>query len=597
MLPSGDGLGGSSGPGGGVSGWAAGVFGVVGDAAGDLATELSSFSRIRDRVDGLIRDLRESPAGPKQVSEEQVARGQFGGGANTWAEASDLFLSYGAVITELEKLSKLLSDFIEGMGIVVQASHKGYQNIDVDVRERMHAICAEATEQYGGGCDPDRASAGHGGPSVPGGAAGGDTSGGSGCPVVCGALGLLVLGVAAAPADADTIRSRQWHLTAMKAEGMWQTSTGKGVTVAVIDKGVDATNPDLRGQVLKGKDYSPDQPGDEHTDTEGHGTGMAGLIAGTGENGGGDGAFGLPPGVKILPFRVPAGATNMGSDTKQFIEFGPFAICYATDAGAKVFNISLGLSKGSAQLTDAVKYAIAKGVLIFAGVGNDADAGNTLLYLAGIPGVIGVGAVGEDLHKTDESQYGPQVDLAAPGENMAQACGGMTGLCTGHGTSAATALASASAALIWSAHPTWTNNQVLSVLLDTAGGPTSGSERNDHIGYGIVRPCIALRAVGDPGPAASIPSRTSPPPPSRRRQTARSRASTANRPPRTPRQPKPSSREHPGPHWLASGPPRRRGHRRRSPPPQAEQLTGTEKFTDDEALDGSAPWRGTSGKN
>lgn len=105
------------------------------------------------------------------------------------------------------------------------------------------------------------------------------------------------------------------------------------------------------------------------------------------------------------------------------------------------------------------------------------------------------------MHKTDGSQYGPQVDLAAPGEDMVQACTGKPGICTGHGTSAA----SASAALIWSKSPSWTNNQVLRVMLNTAGGPASGEKRNNHIGYGIVRPRIALTNPGDPGPADEYP--------------------------------------------------------------------------------------------
>ena len=113
--------------------------------------------------------------------------------------------------------------------------------------------------------------------------------------------------------------------------------------------------------------------------------------------------------------------------------------------------------------------------------------------------------MGRDLHKTDESEYGPQVDLAAPGDDMVHPCKSETGLCRSHGTSDATALASASAALIWSKHPEWTNNQVLRVMLNTIGGPTDGAKRNDSIGYGIVRPRVALVNPGDPGPADVYP--------------------------------------------------------------------------------------------
>ena len=152
-----------------------------------------------------------------------------------------------------------------------------------------------------------------------------------------------------------------------------------------------------------------------------------------------------------------------------------------------------------------MKYALDKGSLVFAAVGNYGNVDNEVEYPAATPGVVGVAAVGKDLHKTSESEYGPQVDVAAPGDDMVHACKSGTGLCTSHGTSDATALASASAALIWSKHPEWTNNQVLRVMLNTIGGPTDGAKRNDSIGYGIVRPRVALVNPGDPGPADVYP--------------------------------------------------------------------------------------------
>ncbi|MER0447312.1 type VII secretion-associated serine protease mycosin [Streptomyces sp. Edi4] len=293
----------------------------------------------------------------------------------------------------------------------------------------------------------------------------------------------------------------------MKADEMWRTSTGKGITIAVIDTGVDPSNPDLTGQVLRGKDFAQGQPGDEHTDYLGHGTGIAGLIAGTGTSGGGDGAFGLAPGVKILPVRMPKATdtANQAEGNKQFNTVAPQAIHYAADQHARVINISMGVDEGSPQLTEAVKYASDKGSLIFAAVGNSGNVDNAVEYPAATPGVIGVGAVGRNLHKTDESEYGRQVDLSAPGDDMVHPCKSETGLCRSHGTSDATALASASAALIWSKHPEWTNNQVLRVMLNTIGGPTDGAKRNDSIGYGIVRPRVALVNPGDPGPADVYP--------------------------------------------------------------------------------------------
>ncbi|MES9510526.1 hypothetical protein ABWJ92_29635 [Streptomyces sp. NPDC000609] len=124
-----------------------GVIGAVGaagaispGAAGELFTELSSFTKFRDRIDGLLHDLKTSPAGPGKVGEDTMGRERFGGGKGEWSEADSLHGSYSKVIKELEELSQLLSDSIEGMSIAVLGAHKGYENVDLEVRGRMVAI-------------------------------------------------------------------------------------------------------------------------------------------------------------------------------------------------------------------------------------------------------------------------------------------------------------------------------------------------------------------------------------------------------------------------------------------------------------------------
>ena len=144
--------------------WVFDVFNMAQAAAGaasEVAAELSSFTTFRTRVEELIRDLKGSAAGPDKVGQEQLVRHQLGGGDGAWAEAAGLHSAYETVIGELETLSKLLSDSMEGMAIAVLASHKGYQNIDLDVRDRMAAISAETTKHYGGNYDPEQARTGH----------------------------------------------------------------------------------------------------------------------------------------------------------------------------------------------------------------------------------------------------------------------------------------------------------------------------------------------------------------------------------------------------------------------------------------------------
>ncbi|WP_377269726.1 type VII secretion-associated serine protease mycosin [Peterkaempfera sp. SMS 1(5)a] len=317
-------------------------------------------------------------------------------------------------------------------------------------------------------------------------------------------VGVFLLGGALTPASAASldVRSQEWYLDAMKAAQMWQTSTGRGVTVAVIDTGVRANHPDLAGQVLPGRDFSK-LGGGATADADGHGTGMAGVIAGTGKGLGGKGAVGLAPGAKILPIRIGAITGNEASNLSEFLKELPAAIRFAADSDAKIINISQGSTRTSPELQQAVDYARSKGKLVVAATGNEAEQGNLVEYPAALSGVVGVGAVDRNGQVAAFSERGPQVDLAAPGVDIARPCVSASGYCKGQGTSDSAALVSASAALVWAQHPSWTANQVLRVLVNTAG--KDGSGHSDFLGYGVVRPRVALTTPGDPGPAGVDP--------------------------------------------------------------------------------------------
>ncbi|WNE99229.1 S8 family serine peptidase [Streptomyces luomodiensis] len=283
----------------------------------------------------------------------------------------------------------------------------------------------------------------------------------------------------------------------MKAEEMWQASTGKGVTVAVIDNKVDDSIPELRGQVLKGKDFTKTQ--DSSVRSNSHGTQMAALIAGSGRSGG---IQGVAPGAKILPLKDGGfDHTEIDDPTDKWVK----AIRYAIKKDARIINMSVGavgLLDGSAEkMQAAVDEANAKGVLILAGMGNDGDIGGEAAYPARLRGVVAVSAVDKTGTVTKFSTNGAQVALAAPGAEIPERCSTDGGWCQGKGTSQATAIASGSAALIWSAHPHWTANQVLRVMMQTASKP-EGKVPSRYIGYGIIRPGqVLLDGKGDPGPA------------------------------------------------------------------------------------------------
>lgn len=313
--------------------------------------------------------------------------------------------------------------------------------------------------------------------------------------MLAGAAAWLACLAGTAPAAvAESVQSQQWYLKPMKAAEMWKVSTGKGVKVAVVDTGVDPSSPTLRGRVLPGKDLSG-APGGADKDDSGHGTTMAELIAGTGKGGG---IKGLAPGAGIIPFR---GTLEGVKGADGAIQRTYRAIRAAADSDARIINLSFE-GPDYIQLQNAVKYAAGKGKLVFASVGNNARQGNAETYPAAYPEVVGIGAIKKNAKVAEFSNHGDHTDLTAPGEDIPRRCGtAHAAYCGGGGgTSAATALASASAALVWARHPEWTANQVLRVLIDTAGSTVKSRSPSKYIGYGSVRPrAVLLDGKGDPG--------------------------------------------------------------------------------------------------
>ncbi|MGA5288997.1 type VII secretion-associated serine protease mycosin [Streptomyces pseudogriseolus] len=348
------------------------------------------------------------------------------------------------------------------------------------------------------------------------------------CPAALG--GLLAAALVLVPtttAHADAIRDRQWALDALHTDQIWPTTRGAGVTVAVLDTGVEADHPDLDGNVLEGKDLVGfgAREGDEAWAR--HGTAMAGIIAGHGHGpGDGDGVLGVAPEAKILPVRViledkdPARAKARSTRGNALAE----GIRWAADHGADVINLSLGDDSASAHPEpgedEAIQYALRTGVVVVASAGNGGEKGDRISYPAAYPGVIAATAVDRYGTRAPFSTRRWYATVSAPGVDVIIADPDHK-YYEGWGTSAASAFVSGAVALLKAAHPDLTPAQVKRLLEDTArNAPASG--RDDSRGYGFIDPAAAIEAAdrlkpeglkpaayGDeyfgPGPAADAP--------------------------------------------------------------------------------------------
>ncbi|AVH59753.1 MULTISPECIES: type VII secretion-associated serine protease mycosin [Streptomyces] len=307
--------------------------------------------------------------------------------------------------------------------------------------------------------------------------------------------------VPATTAHADGIRAQQWALDAMHTQEAWRTTKGKGITVAVLDTGVDAEHPDLAGNVLTGKDMVGFGASRGDRSWARHGTAMAGIIAGHGHGpGNGDGVLGIAPEAKILPVRViledgDSARTKARNTRGNALAEG---IRWATDHGADVINLSLGDDSKSAHPEPAedaaVQYALKKGAVVVASAGNGGEKGDHISYPAAYPGVIAVTAVDRYGTRASFSTRRWYATVSAPGVDVVIADPDDR-YYEGWGTSAASAFVSGAVALVKSAHPGLSPAQIKQLLADTARNAPTGGHDDSH-GFGFVDPAAAIKAGG-----------------------------------------------------------------------------------------------------
>ena len=292
-------------------------------------------------------------------------------------------------------------------------------------------------------------------------------------------------------------------LAALGAEDANRLATGDGVTVAIVDSGIDASNPHLAGVVIGGVDLVGDgERSDGLSDLTGHGTAIAGQIAA--QPIAGSGVVGLAPDAKLLSVRV------FRTDSPQDVDkgFGPTSqriadgIHWAADNGADIINVSMSQTSNSDDLRAAVEHAAAVGALVVASGGNqasDAEAEDGARYPAAYEQALGVSAADANGLATDSSIHGPQVDVTAPGRNVLTAATG-GGNCLfasdAPASSFATGYVSAAAALVAEAHPEdppagWAYRLKATALRADA------DNRDDVNGWGFIQPAAAIELLPD----------------------------------------------------------------------------------------------------
>lgn len=296
----------------------------------------------------------------------------------------------------------------------------------------------------------------------------------------------------------DPMYVQQWHMTRIGMEQAWDISTGAGVIVAVCDSGVRQSLEDLAGtNFMPGYDFINDDndPDDDH----GHGSHVCGTIAQTTNNG--IGVTGVAYNATIMPVKV-LNKNNFGS--WDAIANG---ITYAADNGAAIMNVSIGGTSHSDTLQNAVDYAWNQGVLVVCAAGNSNN--DYCDYPAIYPNAMAISATTIPDVRASYSNYGPDIELAAPGGDYGDEDGDghddmvlqntfwhkQTGYYYYSGTSMATPHVVGVAALVKSINPSLTNAQIRNLLITTAediGDPGW----DEYFGYGLVDAYAAVLAAG-----------------------------------------------------------------------------------------------------
>jgi len=307
------------------------------------------------------------------------------------------------------------------------------------------------------------------------------------------AAATLIALAGATPAHADTVRDLEYWLNDYGFTTAWSTSRGEGVTVAVIDTGVNGEVAELKGAVTGGTDVSGLGTPNGQTpvgDDPNHGTMVASLLAGRG-TGNGNGVIGIAPEADLLTASVAFGQDTGAekSNDDQIAE----AVRWAVDSGADVINMSLTRNTRDwpESWDDAFMYAFENDVVVVAAAGNRGSGTSEVGAPATIPGVLTVAGVDRDKNASfDASSQGITIAVAAPSEDLVGVLPDGSYV-QWSGTSAAAPIVSGLVALIRSEYPELDAANVIERLIRTAD-PNGHEVPSPLYGWGIIDPVSAL---------------------------------------------------------------------------------------------------------
>lgn len=274
----------------------------------------------------------------------------------------------------------------------------------------------------------------------------------------------------------------QWNLPMIGMEKSWEITRGSNdVIVAIVDTGIDLAHPEFQGKLVEG--YNVLEDNNHPEDDNGHGTHVAGVIAAKSNNA--DGIAGMSWNSKLMPIKA-IGADGAGSafDIAQ-------GIYWATDHGADVINLSVGNYTSSAALLEACRYAFERNVVLVAASGNDASEQPS--YPAAYEEVLSVAAVDHNRERADFSNFGDNIDVAAPGVDIPS-----TYIYSDYavlsGTSMACPHVAALASLIRSVRPGMKNTDVME-LIRTSADDLGPPGKDMLYGYGLINANNALSGL------------------------------------------------------------------------------------------------------